>query len=53
MKKLFTNALQSVWTSIAGSVAGIATIQEGVSNMDTTKIIVGIGILILGLFSKE
>lgn len=53
MKKLLTNALQNVWTSIAGSVAGIATIQEGVAAMDTTKIIVGIGILVLGLFSKE
>lgn len=53
MKKLLTNALQNAWTSIAGSVAGIATIKEGVAEMNTTKIIVGIGIVILGLFAKE
>lgn len=53
MKKLLTNALQNVWTSIAGSVAGIGTIKEGVTEGDTTKIMVGIGLLLLGLFSKE
>jgi len=53
MKKLLTNALQNIWTSIAGSVAGIAEIQEGVLTKDTTKIIIGVGILFLGLFSKE
>jgi hypothetical protein len=53
MKKLLTNALQNAWTSIAGGVAGIAEIKQGVAEGNTTKIIVGIGLVLLGLFSKE
>lgn len=53
MKKIITNALQNAFTTIAGSVAGIGTIKEGVVENDYTKIIVGIGLLILGLFAKE
>jgi hypothetical protein len=53
MKKLINNAVHNLWTSIAGSIAGIAEIKEGVATANTTQIIVGIGILLIGLFSKE
>lgn len=53
MKKLINNAIHNLWTTIAGSVAGIAEIKQGVTNNDTTQIIVGVGILLIGLFSKE
>jgi hypothetical protein len=43
----------SVWTSIAGSIAGITEITIGVKTGDTAKIITGVGLLLLGLFSKE
>jgi hypothetical protein len=53
MKKLINNAIHNLWTTIAGSVAGIAEIKQGVSNGDTTQIILGVGILLIGLFAKE
>jgi hypothetical protein len=53
MKKLLNNAVHNLWTTIAGSVAGIAEIKEGVSTGNTTQIIVGVGILLIGLFAKE
>jgi hypothetical protein len=53
MKKLLNNAVHNLWTTIAGSVAGIAEIKEGVLTGNTTQIIVGVGILLIGLFAKE
>lgn len=53
MKKIISNALQNLITTVAGSVAGIAEIKQGVSTGNTTQIIVGIGILIVGLLAKE
>jgi hypothetical protein len=53
MKKLINNALHNVWTSLSGSIAGIAEITEGVQTGNSTKIIVGIGIMLIGLFAKE
>jgi hypothetical protein len=53
IQKLINNALHNVWTSISGSVAGIAQIQEGVQTNDTSKIICGIGTILLGLFATE
>ena len=53
MKKLINNAIHNLWTTIAGSVAGIAEIKQGVSTGDTTQIILGVGILLIGLFAKE
>ncbi|NBW17037.1 MAG: hypothetical protein EBR82_54580, partial [Caulobacteraceae bacterium] len=53
MKKILENALKNVITTIAGSVAGIAEIQNGISEKNTTKIILGIGIMIIGIFAKE
>jgi sensor histidine kinase regulating citrate/malate metabolism len=53
MKKILENALKNVITTIAGSVAGIAEIQSGISEKNTTKIILGIGIMIIGIFAKE
>ena len=53
MKKILENALKSIFTTIAGSVAGVAEIQTGITENDTTKIIIGIGIMIVGIFAKE
>jgi hypothetical protein len=53
MKKLLNNAVHSVWTSLAGSIAGISEIKQGVTTGNTTQIILGVGLLIIGLFSKE
>jgi hypothetical protein len=53
MKKILENALKNVITTIAGSVAGIAEIQSGIAENNTTKIIIGIGIMIIGIFAKE
>jgi len=53
MKKILKNALKNVITTIAGSVAGIAEIQSGITEKNTTKIILGIGIMIIGIFAKE
>jgi hypothetical protein len=53
MKKLINNAVHNLWTSIAGSIAGIAEIKQGVSTGNTTQIIMGVGVLLIGLFAKE
>ena len=53
MKKLLQNAFESFYSSIIGSVAGIAEIRQGIETHDSTQIIVGVGLLLLGLFTKE
>ena len=53
LQKLINNALHNLWTSISGSVAGIAQISEGVQTNDSSKIITGIGLILLGLFATE
>lgn len=53
MKRILENALNSILTTIAGSIAGIAEIKQGVAEGDTTQIIVGVGLLLLGIFAKE
>lgn len=53
MKKIIINALNNFITTIAGSVSGIGEIQQGIAENDTTKIIIGIGLIILGIFAKE
>ena len=51
--RLIQNALQSFYSSIIGTITGLAEIREGISTGDTTKIIVGIGLFLLGLITKE
>ncbi len=53
MKKIFENAIKNVITTLAGSIAGVAEIQNGVAEKNTAKIIIGIGLMILGIFSKD
>ena len=53
MKRILQNALESIFTTIAGSVAGIAEIKQGVVENNPTQIIVGVGLLLLGIFAKE
>lgn len=52
-QKIINNAVHNLWTSISGSIAGIAQITDGVQNNDTSKIITGIGMILLGLFATE
>lgn len=53
MKKLLQNALESIFTTIAGGVAGVAEIRSGIENNEPNTIIIGVGLLLLGLFAKE
>jgi hypothetical protein len=53
IKRILQNAINSIWTSIAGSIAGISEIISGVQTNDTSKIISGTAIVILGLISSE
>lgn len=53
IKRILNNALNSVWTSIAGSIAGITEIVTGVQEKNTSKIITGSAIVLLGLLSSE
>ena len=53
MKRILKNAIENIVTTIAGSVAGITEIRQGIAEQDTTQIIIGVGLLILGIFSKE
>jgi hypothetical protein len=53
IQKLLNNAVHSIWTSLAGSITGITEITIGVKTNDPSKIITGVGLLLLGLFSKE
>jgi len=53
MKKILENAIKNVITTLAGSIAGVAEIQNGVTEKNTAKIIIGIGLMILGIFSKD
>lgn len=53
MKKIFKNAFSSWLSTLVGSIAGIPQIQEGVQEHNTTKIILGVGLFILGLVAKE
>lgn len=53
MKKLFNNAVHNLYTSIAGSIAGIAEIKQGLTTGNYTQVIVGVGVLLIGLFAKE
>jgi hypothetical protein len=53
MKKILENAIKNVITTLAGSIAGVAEIQNGVAEKNTAKIIIGIGLMILGIFAKD
>ena len=53
MKKIFENAIKNVITTLAGSIACVAEIQNGVAEKNTAKIIIGFGLMILGIFAKD
>jgi hypothetical protein len=53
MKKLINNALHNIWTSLSGTIAGVPVIAEGIAEKNTTKIVSGMAILLLGLLAKE
>ena len=53
MKKILKNALSSWVSTLTGSIAGISQIREGVEEGNATKIILGVGLFILGLVTKE
>lgn len=49
MKKI----LKNFKTSIFGAVAGLPMIVEGVGAKDISKIAIGVGTLLIGLFAKD
>lgn len=49
MKKIIANFK----TSIFGTVAGLPMIIEGVAAKDWSKIAMGVGTLLIGLFAKD
>lgn len=53
MKSIIKNAMNSWLTTIAGAVAGIPEIQAGVQTGDSEKIILGVGLFLVGLFAKD
>jgi hypothetical protein len=49
MKNIFKNIL----TTIAGAFAGLPLIFNGVQTHDEKTLITGIGVFLIGLFSKD
>jgi hypothetical protein len=49
MKKIIANFK----TSIFGAVAGLPMIVEGIGEKDLSKIAIGVGTLLIGLFAKD
>jgi hypothetical protein len=45
--------LKNFKTSIAGSIAGLPVILEGINQKNIIQIISGIGMLIVGLLAKD
>lgn len=45
--------LKNIKTSIAGSIAGLPMLLNGISAKDPVQIISGLGILITGLLAKD
>ena len=53
IKKFFTNAFLSPFTTLMGTIAGLPEIIEGVQTANHYKLIQGIAMLLLGVFSNE
>lgn len=53
MKKLFYNAINSLFSTIAGAVAGGEVILEGAQEKNPLKVIAGVFIVLLGAISNE
>lgn len=49
MKKIIKNFK----TSIFGAVAGLPMIVEGIGTKDISKVAIGVGTLLIGLFAKD
>jgi hypothetical protein len=49
MKNIFKNIL----TTIVGAFTGLPLVVSGVQTHDTTTLITGIGVFLIGLFSKD
>jgi hypothetical protein len=50
---MFKHILKNLWTTIAGAVAGLPTIIAGIKAHDTNTILLGTGVLLTGLLSKD
>jgi hypothetical protein len=49
MKKIFLN----IKTSVFGAVAGLPLLIDGIASKDFSKIISGIGAILVGLYAKD
>ena len=45
--------LKNIKTSIAGSIAGLPVIINGIAQKDILQVISGLGMLIVGLLAKD
>jgi hypothetical protein len=45
--------LKNLKTTLAGSIAGLPIILQGIQSKDISSIIAGIGILLTGLLAKD
>lgn len=50
---MLKHILKNIWTSITGCIAGLPTIIIGVQTHDTNTILLGTGVLLTGLLSKD
>lgn len=50
---MFKHILKNLWTTITGCIAGLPTIILGVQTHDTNTILLGTGVLLTGLLSKD
>lgn len=49
IKRLITNAMQDVCTTVAGGLAGSQDLLEGLAAKDPAKITKGAGLIIMGM----
>lgn len=50
---MLKHILKNLWTTIAGAIAGLPTIIAGIQTHDTNTILLGTGVLLTGLLSKD
>jgi len=50
---MFRNIFKHILTTIVGSFTGLPVIVSGIQNHDTNTLLSGIGIFLIGLFSKD
>lgn len=50
---MFKHILKNLLTTVVGAFTGLPLVVNGVQTHDTKTIITGIGVFLIGLFSKD